>query len=135
MAELLGMSERRGGGGGRGGARRRRRARSGREQRRGRKPWESERRREEGRGDARGAQGRLQQRQASRRWPDACSRAPATRSSSWRGGRRQGGAPGGLGRPATVLGRLVALGKFSLLCFISVLFSYSAILFLDLEKY
>ena len=72
-------------------------------------------------GDARGARGSLQQRRASRRWPDACSRAPATRSSSWKGERRQGGAPGGLGRPATVLGRLVASGKF--LCSVLSLFS------------
>ena len=44
-----------------------------------------------------------------------------------RGGRRQGEAPGGLGRtgglPAQELGRLLAPGKFSLLCFI-VLFSF-----------
>ena len=44
-----------------------------------------------------------------------------------RGGRRQGEAPGGLGRtgglPAQELGRLLAPGKCSLLCFI-ILFSF-----------
>ena len=48
-----------------------------------------------------------------RRWPRACRRTAGTRpASSWQELGDDWRRPGGLGRPATVLGRLVAPGKW-----------------------
>ena len=70
----------------------------------------------------------------SRRWPGKQEVAEAASAPVGHArcllarGRRQGGTPGGLGRtgglPAQELGRLLAPGKCSLLCFIFCLFYF-----------
>ena len=70
-----------------------------------------------------------------RRWPRACRRTAGTRpASSWQELGDDWRRPGGLGRPATVLGRSVAPGKWptgllSLSILFYFLFSISVILF------